>query len=181
MPDDSVALDLYRLHRTALISYARGIVGDRDSAEDVVQDAWLQLKQALDRGVLRDPLPYLYRIVRNLAIDARRRAQRRLRHIADQGEEHIAMVADDGPSPEQVVRAQVELACVERALASLPERQRIAIEMVRLGGFRLRDVAERLHISVSLAHLLVVQGLAECHRQCRPDPSPGRTGFEKAR
>ena len=94
------------------------------------------------------------------------------RHLAEGGDAHLAEVPDDTPSPEAVVAAQAELHCVEQALASLPERQRIAIEMYRLGGFKLREIADRLSISVSLTHLLIAQGLAECHRQCRMDTQP---------
>lgn len=167
-----IGLDIYAAHRRALIDYAERIVGSRAEAEDVVQDAWLHLRQALGHGVLRDPVPYLYRIVRNLAIDVQRRARRQSRHLAEGGDAHLAEVPDDTPSPEAVVAAQAELHCVEQALASLPERQRIAIEMYRLGGFKLREIADRLSISVSLTHLLIAQGLAECHRQCRMDTQP---------
>ncbi|PNU03049.1 hypothetical protein A8V01_25180 [Novosphingobium guangzhouense] len=165
--------EIYGAHRSALISYAERIAGNRAEAEDVVQDAWLHLRQALDRDKLRDPVPYLYRIVRNLAIDGRRKAGRQARHVADEAVADLAEIADDAPSPDVVVSAQVELRCVERALASLPERQRIAIEMYRLGDFKLREIAERLNISISLAHLLIVKGLAECHRLCRPDDLEG--------
>lgn len=169
---DPAGLNIYGTHRRALIDYAERIVGSRAEAEDVVQDAWLHLRQALGRGALRDPVPYLYRIVRNLAIDVQRRARRQSGHFAEDIDTYVGELADDTPSPEAVVTAQVELQCVERALAGLPERQRIAIEMYRLGDFKLREVADRLNISVSLAHLLIAQGLAECHRQCRMDVQP---------
>ncbi len=169
MSSDHVGLEVYGAHRRALIDYAERIAGNRAEAEDVVQDAWLHLRRALERGALRDPVPYLYRIVRNLAIDARRRARRQSRYLSHDAADRMMDVADDTPSPEAIVGAQAELRRLERALASLPERQRIAIEMYRLGGFKLREIAERLNISVSLAHLLIVRGLAECHRLCRPD------------
>lgn len=173
MLSDSLWGEIYGAHRSALIAYAERIAGNRAEAEDVVQDAWLQLRQVLDRDRLRDPVPYLYRIVRNLAIDGRRKATRQARHMSDEAADCLADIADDAPSPENVVTAQVELRCVEQALSSLPERQRIAIEMYRLGGFKLREIAERLEISVSLAHLLIAKGLAECHRLCRPDEPMG--------
>ena len=167
-----VGLEIYGAHRTALVTYAERIVGSRAEAEDVVQDAWLHLRGALSRDALRDPVPYLYKIVRNLAIDVQRRTQRRAVDLSTETDAFILEVPDGMPSPEAVVTAQAELRCVERALDSLPERQRIAIEMYRLGGFRLREIAERLNISISLAHLLISQGLAECHRQCRMDLQP---------
>jgi RNA polymerase sigma-70 factor (ECF subfamily) len=165
--------DIYGAHRRALIAYAERISGDRAEAEDVVQDAWLQLRKVLDREPLREPVPYLYRVVRNLAIDSRRRASRRAQHITENAADALAELADEAPSPEVVIGARAELQCVERALATLPERQRIAIEMYRLGGFKLREIADRLNISVSLAHLLIAKGLAECHRLCRLDDAAG--------
>lgn len=167
MRSEHIRDEIYGAHRRALVAYAERIAGDRAEAEDVVQDAWLQLRKALDRETLRDPVPYLYRIVRNLAIDSRRRAGRQARHLSEDGGQAIAEIADEAPSPEAVIGTKAELLCVEQALAALPQRQRIAIEMYRLGGFKLREIADRLNISVSLAHLEIAKGLAECHRLCR--------------
>lgn len=160
------------MHRGALIDYAERISGNRADAEDVVQNAWLQLKRAAEREKLRDPVPYLYRIVRNLAIDARRRTQRQSRLFVQEAPELLENVPDDAPSTERVASARGELQLLEQALAQLPERQRIAIEMYRLGGFTMREIGKRLDISQSLVHLEIKRGLAECHRICRQSASP---------
>src|SRR3546814_1293981 len=66
-------LNLYLRHRAELIDYATPIVGDRALAEDVVQDAWLRFSEAGSHDaktrLIRQPVGYLYRIVRNLALD----------------------------------------------------------------------------------------------------------------
>src|SRR3546814_20421537 len=70
-------LNLYLRHRAELIDYATPIVGDRALAEDVVQDAWLRFSEAGSHDaktrLIRQPVGYLYRIVRNLALDISRR------------------------------------------------------------------------------------------------------------
>ena len=64
-------LRLYLAHRAALIDTAAPIVGCRSRAEDVVQDAYLKLDD--DTPGIRNPLSYMFRLVRNLAIDRARR------------------------------------------------------------------------------------------------------------
>jgi len=66
-------LQLYLAHRAALLDYAAPIVGCRARAEDVVQEAWLRFSRQQDDADIRHPASYLYRIVRNLALDQTRR------------------------------------------------------------------------------------------------------------
>lgn len=163
--NQSAALSLYRSHRASLVDYACTITGSRSEAEDVVQDAWLRFDRAFGTATVREPLNYLYRIVRNLALDGRRRAlgaaQRHPLVLDDVAE----LVPSDTPSPEREAIARSELDAVRRALAQLPDRTRIAVEMHRFGGHTLTEIAAFLGISVGLAHGLVADGIKHCHRQ----------------
>ena len=60
--------------------------------------------------------------------------------------------------------AQEDLQRVLTALAELPERTRIAVEMHRFGGCKLREIAEHLGISLSMAHHLIKDGVRHCQR-----------------
>jgi DNA-directed RNA polymerase specialized sigma24 family protein len=51
------------------------------------------------------------------------------------------------------------------AIAELPERTQIALEMHRFGGCKLREIADHLGISVTLAHSLVAEGIEHCRRR----------------
>lgn len=166
MSRDPTVLSLFAAHHAALVSYATGIVGDRAQAEDLVQEAWLRFDEATRGRLLEDATGYLYRIVRNLALDGRRRAGRESRLIAaDAYAEASAIHPDAGPSPEAAAISRRDCERVLAALAELPERTRIAVEMHRFGGARLREIAAHLGISVSLAHRLVADGVQHCkHR-----------------
>ena len=72
MPSDTTSLFIE--HRGSLVDYATRIVGSRAQAEDLVQEAWLRFDEVARKRFLDEPLGYLYRIVRNLALDGRRRA-----------------------------------------------------------------------------------------------------------
>ncbi len=164
---DRTPLALYVAHRHALTSYASGIVGDRTRAEDVVQEAWLRFVQAMGKGSPDEPVGYLYRIVRNLAVDSRRRM---VRESAVIGESLAAAeaVVDGLSTPEAQTVARDDLRRLIDAMDELPERTRIALEMRRLDGRKLKDIAARLGVSVPVAYQIVAEGLAHCRRRVRP-------------
>lgn len=158
-------LDIYMRCRRELVSYAHGIVGDPGRAEDVVQEAFLKFRAAASGSVIDDPVSYLYRIVRNLAFDGRRRVVLERRYFDDDAERALQEVAEDRPSPEADLIGRQQVARLRAALAELPEKTRIALEMHRLGGYKLREIAQRLGISESMAHVLVKEGLRHCQRR----------------
>lgn len=156
--------DLYRTHRGALVSYASRILGDRSDAEDVVQEAYLRFDAASETRPLGEPVAYLFRIVRNLALDVRRRLARDRNRLTPDPEA-AACVAESRPSPEAEAAARDELRIMADALAELPERSRIALELHRFGGCSFREIAAHLDISVGLAHALVVEALEHCRER----------------
>lgn len=171
MAHDRSILALYLAHRVELVRYASAIVGDRAHAEDVVQEAWLRLGAAVDGRTIEEPVGFLYRIVRNLAIDGQRRIVRAGKVVQpDNGAAATQSVADQYPSPEAEAVAREELRLLKEALAELPERTRIALEMRRFGGCKLKEIAAHLGVSVTVAHEIVADGVAYCRRRVRPLP-----------
>lgn len=162
MPRHSRTLGLFMAHRGELLNYASGIVGDSARAEDVVQEAYLRFDSAADDRILEEPVGYLYRIVRNLAVDGRRQQIREARYIVSNAELQAQQTAENRPSPEAEAAGKDEIRAMLAAMAELPERTRIALEMHRLGGSKLKDIADHLGISIGLAHSLVVDGLEHC-------------------
>jgi len=159
-------LRFFVTHRRALLDYASSITGSHAEAEDLVQEAWLRFDNACRQRFLEDPLGYLYRIVRNLAFDGKRRTAREAQLIGPADYGSVAEVsADASPSPEMIALYKQEYRLVMEAMAELPERTRIALEMYRFGGCKLREIADYLDISISLAHALVSDGVQHCKRR----------------
>ena len=160
------SLRLFSTHRRALIEYARRIVGNRAQAEDIVQETWVRFDTAERTRRIEDATGYLYRIARNLALDSRRRSARESRVVEDGKFAAAAETCPDGhPTPEMVALYKDEYARVSAALAELPERTRIAVEMHCMGGAKLKEIAAFLNISVSLVHVLVADGVQHCKRR----------------
>ena len=163
---DRTAVSLFMAHRRALIDYASSITGSRAQAEDLVQEAWLRFDEASRGRFLEDAKGYLYRIVRNLAVDHHRRTAREHRLILQDDLERAAETCpDEIPTPETIALFRDEVRCMMEAMAELPERTRIAFEMHRFGGATLKEIAVFLGISVSLAQMLVIDGAEHCKQR----------------
>ncbi|WP_421999066.1 sigma factor [Reyranella sp.] len=100
MAEDKSNLDLFMAHRGALVDYASAIIGSRARAEDVVQEAWLRFSNATSTRFLEHPLGYLYRIVRNIALDGRRKMARESRYLVTAQDSTVDQQPAGEPSPE---------------------------------------------------------------------------------
>lgn len=142
---------IYLSHRAALVDYATPILGSREAAEDIVQDAFLKFVPEKVRTVTPEQtLGYLYRIVRNLAFDVLKR--RKIESRDGVRDVPFWALPRAEATPEQHTLFCDEVRCVSRVMADLPIEARIAVEMHRMGGYTLEEVAEHLGISVATAH-----------------------------
>lgn len=165
---------VYAAHHTALVLYANRICTDFARSEDIVQDAYLRLRDAARLQEIGEPASYLYRIVRNMAVDSTRRQHREARVIV-RGQAATHDAADDRPTPEHVAVHRDELRTLVAALDGLPEPMRRAIAMHRLRGCKLREIAAELDISVTQVHRLIADGLDQCRRLIRQRTAARKT------
>jgi RNA polymerase sigma factor (sigma-70 family) len=159
---DNGKLDLYLAHRSALVDYATPILGCRARAEDIVQDAYLRFSSVTEGAgtSIAHPVAYLYRTVRNLALNLIRRQI--TEGTSPSGSDLLETMASATPTPEHEALYRDELRAMTLALAELPERTRRAFELHRLGGYTLQQVAATLGVSVGLAHQMVRDALSHC-------------------
>ena len=154
---------LFETHRAALVAYAVAIIRDQAAAEDVVQEAWIRM-QAAEAGARTDrPDAYLYRIVRNLALDRGRRTTFERRHFI-QSPDNIDQIFADEVDPETAAAARDELRLTLATLRTLPRRMEAAVRLHRLEGLKLKEIAQRLGVSTTVAHELVVEGVDRCRQ-----------------
>nr|WP_086491010.1 sigma-70 family RNA polymerase sigma factor [Novosphingobium panipatense] len=159
-------LGVFTKNRSALIRYASTITGDIGLAEDVVQDAWTRFIDAAEVQAIHEPDRFLFRIARNLALDARRRRAFEGRLFAQDAADAAQQIASDMPSAQACAEAADELAHII-AVSRLPERTRQAFLLHRVEGLTLVEVGTRLGLSKSLVHELVVSALEQCRKARR--------------
>ncbi|MCO4856477.1 RNA polymerase factor sigma-70 [Herbaspirillum sp. WGmk3] len=139
--------------RVQLRDAAARILGCRQRAEDVVQDAWFKIAELPEAFSVRHPKAFLSQIVRNLAIDRQRRMAIESFMFAE--EEEGAGVICPQATPEGASISRQALGNVVRALSTLPERTLRAFELHRLDGYTQREVAEYLGVSTTLVNFMI--------------------------
>jgi RNA polymerase sigma-70 factor (ECF subfamily) len=129
--------------------YARRVLGDRsDTAEDVVQEAYLRLLGlAASDEAPTSARPWLFRVVRNLAIDERRSAARRADPVADTAILGTAALDDTA----ELVEQREVIAEAFRDIAALPPRERRALEMDQ-AGIGAQAIAAELGTTPNAVH-----------------------------
>jgi len=140
-------------HRAQLQGLAHKITGRRELAEDVVQEAFLKLSDVAQSLPVQQPVGYCFQVVRNLAIDCRRRLTLEAGVFAD-GEEGEHIAAPQG-TPEQYAIGRQNLVILDALLATLPPRTRQAFELYRVGGLTQRAIGERLGVSAALVNGMI--------------------------
>lgn len=160
-------LHVFIAAQAELLRYATRLTGDSTEAEDVVQEAWLRFRAATSARVLEEPTGYLFRIVRNLALDRHRRRGRENQIFASETTVAATFVPSEEPSQQAHLEAKDELATLYKAMAQLPNRTRRAFEMHRFEEMKLVEIAAELGISKSLAQELVMEGVEHCKKALR--------------
>ena len=167
--DSDLLASLLDRHADALVLFARQFC---DTPEDVVQDAFLKLA-SLSRPP-EHPGAWLFRVVRNRAVDASLAAGRRRRYETKAAARSTAWFepyADpdvEGVDPREA----------ERALSELRPEEREVIVAHLWGGLTFEQIAEALGTSSSSAHRLYHRGLAVLRESlevtCRNTPTTPR-------
>jgi RNA polymerase sigma-70 factor (ECF subfamily) len=125
-------LRLYEEHGRPLLGYACALLRNRATAEDVLHTVFLKL---LDGTVaICDPPPYLYRAVRNAALNVRRNETR-----------HVAL--DNGSAWFEPISLMSDMAlAVQEALIRLPCEQREVVVLHIWGEKTFSEIAEIIEI-----------------------------------
>jgi RNA polymerase sigma-70 factor, ECF subfamily len=149
---------LFRSSYVSLVKYARTLINDQDTAEEIVQDLFFRLWQDKEKLNIESSLNgYLFRAVHN----------RCLHHI-----EHLKVVErharetatgnfESSESPSDVLQYKELQAKIARILERLPERCGKIFTMNRFEGLRYSEIAEKLSISVKTVEANMGKALKE--------------------
>ena len=171
---------LYDRHGGAAFSLAYRILGDRTSAEDATQEAFLSIWRSnarfdRARGSVRS---WVLSVVRNRAIDSLRRGgvnAPKLDHDDD-----AALAAREAPERTDVAAIRNETATELRgAIDALPNEQSQVIELAYFGGFSHSEIAEIINQPLGTVKGRMRLGLekirAEIAEAISPDAIEGLT------
>lgn len=142
--DEHAFEQLFRAHYGELCGYARKLVGDGDTAEEVVQNIFVQLWERRDHlSVSSSPRAYLFSATRNACLNHLDHLKVRHRHA----EAVQALPLDQAADAAAALELQELNARIHDAIELLPERCREVFVLSRFESLKYDEIAERLAIS----------------------------------
>jgi len=134
-----------------------------DVLDDLVQETYLRILHAYERGPISSPRGLLFTIARNVARDLLRRRGVPTPHFAVAESDALRVLPDDdafAPS-ESASRAQ-EYGLLAAAIAELPPRCREVLVLRKFEHLSQREIAQRLRISEHTVEAQLTKALHRC-------------------
>jgi len=134
---------LFDAEETRLLRYAFSLVGRRSVAEEIVQEAFLQLHVQLDN--VDSPRAWLFRSVRNRAFNYIRDNRR---GIIDSDDRAVQSSCAEDESPETTLLRMETTGAVRKLVEELDETDRQLVMLKYFEDCKYRDISARTGLSI---------------------------------
>lgn len=146
--------ELVKKYEKQVYNFAYRLAGNYDDANDVAQDAFLRVFNAI--GTFRGDSSFttwLFRITTNVFLDSRKRAkahpQSSLDEYLDLEESSVSrQIEDPAPSPEALTEEMERGEILDSAIRSLPEYQRAMVVLYHTEQKSYEEIAEILNLPI---------------------------------
>ncbi len=146
--------DLVRKYEKQVYNFAYRLTGNYDDANDVAQDAFLRVFNAI--GTFRGDSSFstwLFRITTNVFLDERKKAkshpQTSLDEYLELGESSVArQIEDPSPTPEAVLEESERALILSKAVSDLPEYQRAMVTLYHGQQKSYEEIAEIMDLPI---------------------------------
>lgn len=178
---------LIERHHDALLSFLFRLTGNRQVAEDVFQEAFLQVHQSIESFDLsRSFKPWLFTIAANKGRDALRKIQRRSavslssRPKGPQGDELVDLLEIEVPGPGSRLEAEETSRMVQRAVDEIPPRLREILLLAYFQKLSYNQIADQLGIPVGTVKSRLHAAVAAFARCWQEQVRSSSAGDERA-
>lgn len=142
--------ELVLKYEKTVYNLALRMVGDRDDASDMTQEAFIKAYGSLSsfRGDSKFSV-WIYRIATNVCLDFLRSKSRKQQvslTVSDDDEDAQLDIPDPSSAPEQQLIKKISMQSVEEGLKTLPDKQRQILVMRELGGMSYAEIGKALSL-----------------------------------
>jgi RNA polymerase sigma-70 factor, ECF subfamily len=153
---------LFRSSYVSLVRYAKTLIKDHDTAEEIVQDLFFRLWQDKEKLNIESSLNgYLFRSVHNKCLHF-------IEHnkvVERYAEEMSFRQPEKQESPSDILQYSELQARIARILEKLPERCGQIFFMSRFEGLKYSEIAEKLSVSVKTVESNMGRALKEFRKE----------------
>jgi RNA polymerase sigma-70 factor (ECF subfamily) len=153
---------LFRSSYVSLVKYAKTMIKDHDTAEEIVQDLFFRLWQDKENLKIESSLNgYLFRSVHNRCLHFIEHN----RVIARHAEEISYNQSENQESPSDILNYKELQEKIARIIEKLPERCGKIFTMSRFEGLKYNEIAKKLSVSVKTVEANMGRALKEFRKE----------------
>jgi RNA polymerase sigma-70 factor, ECF subfamily len=153
---------LVQKYHVMVINTCFGLLHNREDAEDVAQDVFIEIYQSLNRFRKESKLStWIYRIAVNKSINYLRKVKMRqrirsLEHaLLDDTSICLDLPAPSSDDPLAIMDTKEKAMILHQAIDSLPESQRVAFTLYKFEDLAYKEIAEVMDMSLSAVESLI--------------------------
>lgn len=156
---------LFETLRQPVYQYLMAVFGNAEEAEDLTQEAFLQLYKTAKNGqTFRNIRFWLFRVAHNLAINRRKHNQFIAPLDANSWEVIEKLLPDTRPNPEQRVLLREKYERLYSGMKRLSMQERQAL-FLRAEGFRYREIGEIMSVATPTVGEFLRRGIQKLSEQ----------------
>jgi RNA polymerase sigma-70 factor, ECF subfamily len=161
LQDRAAFAEVYRRTSDHLLGVAFGVLHRADRAEDVLQEAFMNVwySAANYNPVIAAPMTWLINVVRNKAIDRLRSGRSERDATVELDDEAMQIAGDDSLNPARQLDEGLVRARIDACMAGLGAAQRQAIALAYYRGLVHTEIAETLGAPLGTVKAWVRRGL----------------------
>ena len=162
LADESALKELYDLTSSKLYGVAVRVVSNREWAEDVLQEAYLNIWKIAGnyKATLSPPMAWMGLVVRSRGLDfLRRRTSDRADHVQELDDVISDTVAGDSPNPMDTTQASEQAWALHQCLSQLENKQREVVSLAYLRDLSHSELAQQLKLPLGTVKTWIRRGL----------------------
>jgi RNA polymerase sigma-70 factor (ECF subfamily) len=145
MEEKPTLRQVFDAEESPLLRYAHGLTGQRETAEDIVQDAFMRLHSHWHE--VESPRPWLFRCVRNLALNHLRNNKRNT--SMETNPQTTKEWEAPTLAPEATLGKLEAIGTLQLLISELPEPDRTLVSLKYLSNLRYDEIAAQTNLTVS--------------------------------
>ncbi|UCH83793.1 MAG: RNA polymerase sigma factor [Candidatus Latescibacterota bacterium] len=152
--------ELIERYQPMAFSVIRGVLGDREDAEDVLQNVFIKVYKGL-RGFRGDAKfsTWVYRIARNEAVNAARKTV-----LSGPPADEVDLAAPERSRPDQQYRDKDQREYLERCLGELEENYRVVLELRYMGEMSYQEISDATELPIGTVKTYIHRAKLELKR-----------------
>ena len=156
--EEEVFSSLFRSHSESLINFIYYKSGNYSSAEDIMQDSYIKLWNDCAKVGVEKAKSFLYTVANNAFLN-KVKHQKVVLKFEKKG--HSQVIQE---SPQYLLEETEFKEKLEKAIAALPEGQRVVFLMNRIDKMKYKEIAEHLNLSVKAIEKRMHKALLELRK-----------------